>query len=546
MLLVLTLCGPLSLLAVPQDSALVSRLLDRIVQQEKTLIESLKSRVPVIETYIQEIPPEDDQIGRTTRDHYFLGRVELSGGLSYTPLVARSETEKAPRILFFKGRSVSFVPAGFAQMIFFGAEGLSRADYKFEYMRREFLGEVRCLVFDVKPVAKSSTGRFIGRIWVDDRENHIVRLNGTYVSTDNSRVFFHFDSWRVNVGPGQWVPAYVYVEESGESGNRKNFPAFKAQTRLWGFDASKSSRLDELTAVLVEAENSVDDKAEGSDRSPIESQRLWERQAEANIIERLERAGLLAPKGELDDVLNTVVTNLIVTSNLNLDVQCRVLLTTPLETFSVGKTIVISRGLIDVLPDEGSLATVLAGELAHIALGHRTNTQFAFNNQMMETDAVLFERLRLARSETELDAAGAKAIAMLSASPYKEKLGNAGLFLKALNSRSALLPNLIHANLGNQLASPAGIVRMAQLTTNAPKLEEEKLEQIAALPLGSRVRVDPWTNRSRLIQSKPVSLLSAREKLPFEIAPFMLYLRRSGLPDVEGAERSAQAASEAK
>ena len=68
----------------------------------------------------------------------------------------------------------------------------------------------------------------------------------------------------------------------------------------------------------------------------------------------------------------TVVNNLEVTNNIELPrpVRTRVMLTSPLETFSVGNTIVVSRGLIDVLPDETCLAMVLSHELAHIVLGH--------------------------------------------------------------------------------------------------------------------------------------------------------------------------------
>jgi hypothetical protein len=124
-----------------------------------------------------------------------------------------------------------------------------------------------------------------------------------------------------------------------------------------------------------------------------------------------------------------------------------------LETFSVGQTIVISRGLLDVLPDEASLATALAGELAHIAPAY---------------------------------------------------------------------PNLIRANLGNQIAGREGLLRLQVLADHGPALDDKKLDQIAALSLGSRIRVDPWTNRIALLQAKPVSLLSARDKLPFEITPFMI------------------------
>jgi Zn-dependent protease with chaperone function len=82
-------------------------------------------------------------------------------------------------------------------------------------------------------------------------------------------------------------------------------------------------------------------------------------------LSRLERGGLLAPAGELDGVLTTVVNNLVVTNNLAIEpeIRCRILLTTPLEVFAIGNTIVISRGMLDVLPDEGTLAMALSGEV---------------------------------------------------------------------------------------------------------------------------------------------------------------------------------------
>ena len=129
-------------------------------------------------------------------------------------------------------------------------------------------------------------------------------------------------------------------------GGRPAVPRFKAQTRIWGYAAAGSSnKFDELTQILIEPSPEVEDHAVTKDLSPLESQRLWERQAEDNLLARLEKGGLLAPPGPVDDVLNTVVNNLIVSANLNVEAHCRVLLTTPLETFSIGHTIVISRGL---------------------------------------------------------------------------------------------------------------------------------------------------------------------------------------------------------
>jgi hypothetical protein len=219
------------------------------------------------------------------------------------------------------------------------------------------------------------------------------------------------------------------------------------------------------------------------------------------------------------------------------------LLTTPLETFSVGQTIVISRGLLDVLPDEASLAMVLSDELAHIALGHRTDTHFAFSDQIMLGDADLLRRLQLVRPDDEVAAAGVKAVEMLSASPYSAKLANAGLFLKALGARSAQLPNLIRANLGNQFGGGAGRARLDTLAEKAPELQQDKLEQIAALPLGSRVKLNPWDNQISLVKTQAVSLLSVRDKLPFEITPFMILLTRAKVPGEETPAPTAPASA---
>ena len=61
-------------------------------------------------------------------------------------------------------------------------------------------------------------------------------------------------------------------------------------------------------------------------------------------------------------------------------------MTSTIESFNLGHTIVMSRGLIDVLPDEASVATMLAQELAHIALGHEMDTQYAFFDRLLLFD----------------------------------------------------------------------------------------------------------------------------------------------------------------
>jgi hypothetical protein len=361
---------------------------------------------------------------------------------------------------------------------------------------------------------------------VEEQTDVIVRFNGTYLPATTKKrtpkeVYFHFDSWRTNPIPDVWIPSLIYVEDQTEGAQLT--ARFKAQTRFWDFAAHPSSKLDEYTQILVEQESGIKDRTQRHSLSPFESQRAWEHQAEENVLSRLEKGGLLAPPGPVDEVLDGVVQNLTVSANLNLEVHCRVLLTTPFETFSIGHTIVISRGLIDVLPDETSLALALAEELGHISLGHPTPTRFAFSYQTMLTDAELLRQFRLERAPAEMEAAETKTLDIMEQSAYKRS-PTAGLFLKALASRRSALPNLLTANLGNQFASPGALERFASFMDAAPPLDQNKLDQIAALPLGSRIQVDPWTDKITMVPTKPISLLSPREKMPFEVTPFFDHL----------------------
>jgi hypothetical protein len=149
----------------------------------------------------------------------------------------------------------------------------------------------------------------------------------------------------------------------------------------------------------------------------------------------------------------------------------------------------------------------------------------AFNDRMFFPDQESFQRLDFRRSSTDEEAADTKALELLKNSPYKDKLANAGLFLRALQQKAPDLPNLIRPHLGNNLAGGKSI-RMSVLLASAPELDARRVDQIAALPLGGRIKVDPWSDHVELAKAKPVALTSAREKMPFEITPFFPYLTR--------------------
>jgi Peptidase family M48 len=509
----------------------MDQVVDRAIEREHGLIVMLKTRTPLVETYLQNVK-FDPQMGPTPReDHYFFGRLDLSDSVDREDYLSR-DTSLQSRMMggFTKLFKFEYKPIGFSWMIFADRDDFDRAHYNFKYVHREFLGDVRCIVFDVTPKRDAGKGRFLGRIWVEDQDFNVVRLNGTYAPRPRNAQFFHMDSWRLNLIPGYWVPAYIYSEEGDFTSRINDKMAFKAQTRIWGYDLKKNRKEDELTQVRVDA--SVKDESPTSqDASPLQAQREWQQQAEDNVVERLENAGLLAPQSEVDKILMTVVNNLEVTNNIELPrpVRTRVMLTSPLETFSVGNTIVVSRGLIDVLPDETCLAMVLSHELAHIVLGHNLGSQYAFNDRMLFSDESTYQNLGFRHVPEEEAAADKKAIDLLKNSPYAQKLDSAGLFLRELSERGPGLSALLTPHLGNSLADgKGGIERMAALMTSAPALEPNKLDQIPALPMGGRIKVNPWDDHVELIKTSPAVITSARDKMPFEVTPFFPRLIRYG------------------
>ncbi len=531
--------------SLPPAAVTLNDVLDRVVQREHLFMAQMRHLHPMVETYLQDL--KNDQTGNPVpaKDRYFLGRFDLSDGpedISFMgqPGFGHRMLNKLTGIY-----SLHFLPLGFAQMVVLDPD-FQKKFYNFSFVRREFLGEIRCLVIDVHPKEGQKYARFMGRIWVEDQDYNIVRFNGTYYPQPKINFFFHFDSWRLNMRPGTWLPAYVYTEESNLKTGFSKTLHFKAQTRLWGYDLKGLDKNEEFTQILVDSPQSVKDQSDAAaDASPVVAQRMWERQAEENAVERLQKIGLFAPSGEVDKILATVVNNLLVTNNIDLqgDIRCRILLTAPLESFTIGHTIVISRGLLDVLPDEASLAMVLAHELSHIVLGHRLDTSLAFNDRLFFPDEESFRRLDFKRSTADEEAADVKALELLKNSPYNDKLGNAGLFLKALQQKAPYLPNLIRPHLGNSFAG-SKTIRMSNLLASSPALDQKRLDQIAALPLGGRIKVDPWSDRVELSKAKPVALTSAREKMEFEITPFFPYLTRLSTGGAEKVALSTTSQSE--
>jgi hypothetical protein len=529
----------LPLTAAAQQNSAVDQVVDRIISQEQAEMNSLRPFSPMVETYIQNLKGDKDLGAVPAGDKYFMGRAVLSKGVDLEPLTEGDNTGGGARKKIFGGLgnlfslSMEYLPRGFLQMIYLDTNGFDKSHYKFDYVRREFLGEVRTLVFDVTPLPKAGKGRFVGRIWVEDQDFHVVRFNGAYGGGSRTNYYFHFDSWRVNSGPNLWLPAFIYSEESDLNYSVAKRLSFKAQTRLWGYNQAASAQEQELSKILIESQTPIKDQSTtANDINPIMAQRNWDRQAEDNVVDRLERLRLLAPAGEVDKVLDTVVNNLEVTNNLDIqpEIRCRVLLTSTLESFTIGHTIVFSRGLVDVLPDEASLATMVAHEVSHVVLGHRIDSQYAFFDRLLFDEKDTFKHFGFSRTQAEEDAASVKAAELLKNSPYKDQLVTARLFLDALQTRQKDIPNLISPHLGDRVpvnsALASSVAPVAQKPADAADSKTPAATQIVALPLGGRIKMDPWGDKLEMLKSKPAGAVAEREKMPFEVTPFMLYLTR--------------------
>src|SRR6266436_5429587 len=514
-----------------QQPATESQVVDKIVTREQEEMRLIRQFSPLVETYVQNFR-ENKHLGAVPDgDKYLLGRADFSRGIEVVSLNDKQSKNKnffgSMGNLFAFGKQ--YVPAGFLQMVFIDSDGFNQGNYKFTYVRREFLGEVRCLVFDLTPLPKTGKGRFVGRIWVEDQDYSIVRFNGSFGPASLTSYYFSFDSWRMNAGKKQWLPALIYSQQGDfQDAQTKSmaFKPFKAQTRLWGYSPVGAGEGQELTKVLVEAP--VKDQGEkADDYSPLLAERSWARQAEDNVMDSMERLGLMAPYGEVDKVVETVVNNLEVTNDLDIqpEVRCRVVMTSTLESFTIGHTIVLSRGLIDVLPDEGSLAAIVAHELGHVLLGHHMDTQFGFLNHLRFDEKETFSHFGFGRTHEEEQAANQKGAELLSKSPYKDQTGTTRLFLQALKDRSKDIPNLISPHLGDRVSTNLTIA--AESSAQAPA-EKPAANVIAALPLGGRVKIEPWSGRLQMLKSKPVGGVAAYEEIPFEITPFVLFLTRQG------------------
>jgi hypothetical protein len=207
------------------------------------------------------------------------------------------------------------------------------------------------------------------------------------------------------------------------------------------------------------------------------------------------------------------------------------MLTTPIEATTVGNTILISIGLIETLPNEESIASVVAFELAHIIQSNTVDTRYSFADRTMFPDRKVSRDLYLAHSDKEDEKAADAAVNLIKKSMYGDKLGSIGLYYQQMALGIGKLNGLYRPETGDSLISPIGKPwLLAMLAEKSPRLEPGNPRQLAALPLGSNLVVDPWTGEVRLSDAPRAIPQTASEKRPFEVVP--VYFRLRVAPEV--------------
>ena len=127
-----------------------SQIIDKFAARERLLVEMMNNFHPLIETYIQNLDKDDQLTFVPKSDAYFISKLDMSTERRQTEMMKKPGWLGSIKNQVSNLYSVQYLPGGFSQMLVLD-QNFGKENYDFEYVRREFLGNVRCLLFDVKP-----------------------------------------------------------------------------------------------------------------------------------------------------------------------------------------------------------------------------------------------------------------------------------------------------------------------------------------------------------------------------------------------------------
>jgi hypothetical protein len=111
-------------------------------------------------------------------------------------------------------------------------------------------------------------------------------------------------------------------------------------------------------------------------------------------------------------------------------------------------------------------------------------------------------------------------------SVYADKSGSVGLFLAQLVSMQHQIPSLLTPRLGDSLLQKSGQPWMTELQNGSPTLQVSSPQQIAALPLGSQLKIDAWDDRVYQLHASRPTIVNASDKMPLQVTPIFYKLAK--------------------
>jgi len=114
-----------------QAPSTMDQVVDRIILRERGLIDMLKTRTPIVETYLQNLQ-WDAQLGPVPKDdRYFLGRVDLTESIDRKSYLQDESMEKHLLGGVTKYFKMQYQPLGFSWMLFADRNDFDKAHYEF-------------------------------------------------------------------------------------------------------------------------------------------------------------------------------------------------------------------------------------------------------------------------------------------------------------------------------------------------------------------------------------------------------------------------------
>jgi hypothetical protein len=454
------------------------QLAQRIFAGERNMIAGLRDTSPILETYLQSLWPNTKE--SPIDDAYFLSAVDFKRDLSTSGYNRRGYqtfmfggSPASRKVLVNNRTRWELFPDGYLDMMFVDIENFDADTYGLEYLQKSTWRHTSCLIFSVAPKNPRLGGQFKGQIWVETSTFKIIRIEGTFTASPlpflkrqlggKVPLYSSFESVREEVIPGYWLPTYTYFDENRRwqdiYHNGETDFHYRGHTFIWGY--------------------------KNNDRKATA-----ERSNDSDVILRLENDKLLATPGLVEQRLNAIVRQILVASNIYLpDIKCRVLLTTPIEIFSIDHTIVVSRGLLNILPDESVIAILLAHEIASLMIGgSRIRPEISFHASFFHDSGIKdFGGLGIYRPSFQKDAAAwTNGLALANRAGYSEGVGYTSLLLAQLGQHSKQIPNLVRARFGlDMLDMRNGVSTFEPAARSAT--------EVRPLLLRGKYVIDSWT-----------------------------------------------------